>query len=114
MTDIDDYLNRASPTQRIELEKIRQAVKHLVPDAEEVISYGIPTFKHNKRALIYYAAYKDHMSIHPASDRMIKVIGGPLAEFRTGKGTLQFTENNPIPEPMLQAIIRFRFAEISN
>ncbi len=114
MTDVSDYLNRASSAQRVELEKIRQAVKRLVPDAEEVISYGIPTFKHNKRALIYYAAYKDHMSIHPASDKMIKVVGKELAGFRTGKGTLRFTENASIPEQLLKEIVLFRLAEISN
>lgn len=113
MTNVDDHLNSASPAQRAELEKIRQIVKEIVPEAEEVISYGIPAFKYNKRPLIYYAAHKNHMSIHPASDQMVESVGQELAKFRTGKGTLQFTENNPIPEPMLKKIVRFRLAEIT-
>lgn len=113
MSDVDEYLKSATPTQRVELEKIRKIVKQMVPNTEEAISYGIPTFKHNKRPLIYYAAHSDHMSIYPASDEMIKVVGAQLTKYRTGKGTLRFTEKNPIPEFMLKEIVRFRLAEIS-
>lgn len=105
-------MKQATPSQRVELEKIRRIVKELVPDAEEVISYGVPTFKLNKRPLIYYAAYKNHMSIHPASDAMIVAISEKLGKFRTGKGTFQFTEANPIPEPMMKKIVLFRLADI--
>lgn len=114
MATIDEYLDKqASPSQRVVLERIRKLVKQLVPDAEEVISYGIPTFKYNRTYLLYMAAFKSHLSVFPASDEMIEAVGEELAKFRTSKGTLRFTEKNPIPEPMLKKIILFRLGSIT-
>lgn len=113
MSDIDDYLKSVKPSQKVVLERIRKVIKQAVPDAAEMISYGVPTFKYNKRPLIYFAAFKDHMSIYPTSDEMISKIGEELAKFRTGKGTLQFTEEKPISGPLVQKIVNFRLAEMT-
>jgi uncharacterized protein YdhG (YjbR/CyaY superfamily) len=110
---IDEYLEgHASPAQRKILEGFRQMVKEMVPEAEESISYGVPTFKLKKRPLIYFAAFTNHMSIYPTSDEMIEALGEEvIGKFRTGRGTLQFTEENPIPEPVMRDIINFRLAQ---
>ncbi len=113
MSAIDEYLKNATPSQKAMLERFRKIIKQIVPEAEEVISYGIPMFKYNETYLIYFAFFKNHMSIYPASDAMIKAIGPELAKFRTSKGTLQFTEDSPIPEPILSKIILFRLADIT-
>lgn len=113
MTVIDDYLNHASPTQKAELERIREIVKQIAPDAEEVISYGVPAFKVNKRVVLYMGAFKDHMSIFPASDAMIAEIGEDVAQFRAAKGTLRFTEDKPIPGPILTKIVTYLLASRS-
>ena len=62
---VDEYLNRIEPSQRKQFERVRKIVKKLVPEAEEVISYGIPTWKYRGKYLIYFAAFKNHMSIYP-------------------------------------------------
>jgi uncharacterized protein YdhG (YjbR/CyaY superfamily) len=113
MSVIDDYLKDVSPTQKVELEHIRTLIKQMAPEVEEVISYGMPSFKYKKRILLHMAAFKDHMSIFPASDSMIKEVGEGLAKFRTGKGTLQFTESKPIPEAMLRKIIDYRLSSVT-
>ena len=107
MSAIDEYLKNVSTPQKAALERVRKVVKQIVPDAEEVISYGMPAFKVNKQYLIYFAAFKNHMSIFPTADPMIAAIG-ELSKFRTSKGTLQFTEDNPIPEPLIKEIITHR------
>jgi uncharacterized protein YdhG (YjbR/CyaY superfamily) len=113
MQTVNEYLEGATDSQRKALENIRQLVKRLVPEAEETISYGVPTFKVQKKPLIYYAAFKNHMSIFPASDAMVEELGEELNTFRTSKGTMQFTESNQIPETLLEQIILFRLADIS-
>ncbi len=113
MPTIDEYLKNVTPSQKDKLERVRTIVRQVVPEAEEVISYGIPAFKYNKQYLIYFAAFKNHMSIFPASDEMIEAIGEELDTFRTSKGTLQFTEDNPIPEPIIKEIVIHRLHSIS-
>jgi uncharacterized protein YdhG (YjbR/CyaY superfamily) len=65
MSVIDNYLKEVQPSQRVELERIRRIVKGMVPDAEEVIGYGIPTLKYKGKNLIHFAAFKNHLSIFP-------------------------------------------------
>ncbi len=113
MATLDEYLQNITPTQRAEYERIRAIVKKLVPDVEEVISYGIPTFKHNGKYVLYFGAYKHHMSVYPVTGRIDEILGKEIANFRTSKGTLQFTSDNPIPEPLLTKMIQIRLEDIS-
>lgn len=114
MSVIDTYLQDIPSAQRAALERIRVIVKQMVPDAEEVISYGMPTFKHNGKPLLHIAAFKDHMSIFPTGDPMVDTIGDELKKFRTSKGTLQFTEDAPIPETVIKQIIAVRLSSIAS
>lgn len=112
--EIYEYLQNLTHGQKAEFERVRRLVKQLTPDAEELISYGVPTFKYKKRPLIYFAAFKNHMSIYPVSDDMIEEIGQELAKFRTGKGTLQFTEDNPIPDELIKKFVAHRLKNIDD
>jgi len=104
---IDAYLKGVDAEKRRFLEHIRSMVHELVPDAEEVISYGMPAFKLNKQPLLYFAAFKNHMSLFPAGDTDIAQLHG-ASKFHTSKGTLQFTVEEPIPDELLRSIILFR------
>lgn len=108
MNLVEDYLqNNANESQRAMFEKIRAIVHEIVPEVEESISYGIPTFKHKGKYVVYWGAFKNHMSLFPA----IRTgdLEKKLAKFRAAKGTLHFTEENPIPEPLLREFIKQRF-----
>ncbi len=111
MIVIDEYLESTTPSQRAELEKIRQLVKQMVPDAEEVISYGIPTLKYKGKYLIHFAAFKNHMSVFPGP--RTEAIKDKLEGYKLGKGTIQFTEDKPLPESIIKELVRSRLAEIS-
>lgn len=112
MSVIDDYLKEVSGPQKQQLERIRQTVKQTVPDATEVISYGIPAFKYDNKYLIGFAAFKDHMSIFPASGP-IAVLKEKLSNYKLSKGTIQFTIDNPVPKSIIVELVNIRIADIS-
>lgn len=104
MNEIDAYLKNVTPTQKEALSHIRAKVKQLVPQVTEAMSYGIPTFKLHGKNMIHFAAFKDHMSLFPGA--------GPIAEledkltgYKTAKGTVQFTEDNLIPDELLEKVV---------
>lgn len=113
MTEVDEYLKTVTPEQKAEFERIRKIVKSAVPEAEESISYGIPAFKHDNKPLLYFGAFKNHMSLFPASDHMIEVVKD-LAKYRTSKGTLRFTAAEPISDALVKKIVLYRLDDIKN
>jgi uncharacterized protein YdhG (YjbR/CyaY superfamily) len=86
------------------LEKIRQIVRKAAPEAVEAISYQIPAFKLNGRSLVFFAAFKDHVSIYP-------VPSGPpsfqkeLSPYVGGKGTIRFLLGRPVPYDLVKRIV---------
>lgn len=111
MNDIDRYLSAVSPPQRAELERIRTLIKQHVPEAQEVITYGMPGFKVNKKYLIAYAAFKDHMSLFPGAGAIEK-LNEQLRELKTSKGTVQFTLDKPLSDSLVLAIVDERLHDI--
>ena len=110
MTTIDEYLESLSDEQQAAFKSIATIVRQQA-EVEESVSYGVPTFKYKKRPLLYFGAFKDHMSLYPASDGLIEAVP-ELGAFRTGKGTLQFTSQKPISAELITAMIQYRKAEI--
>ena len=104
MTTVEEYLQGLTPAQRAQFERVRGIVKHLVPDAEETISYGIPTFKYRGKYLIYFAAHKKHMSVYPTI--------GAVDATKGTKGTFRFTEDDPVPEDVVVKIVSHRKSTI--
>ncbi len=94
--DVDNYLSRLPDEQRAALEKIRQTIKSFVPDAIEVISYQVPTFKYQDRMLVSYAAFKEHCSFFPGA-APIEAHRDELKSYQTSKGTIQFPASKLIP-----------------
>ena len=109
---IDEYIERFEPKIQKTLNEIRNFIKNEVPEATEKISYGMPTFYLNGN-LIHFAAFKDHYSIFP-SPSGINTFEKKLAPYRTGKGTLKFSIDKPIPWDIIQQVIQFRAKENLN
>lgn len=106
---IDEYIDIFPKEVQEILQTIRKMVKDVSPDPTESISYGIPTFKVNGKPLIYFAAFKDHISVYPVTPAMETV--KEISEYRTGKGTLQFKLKNSIPFDLIQKLIKLRVRE---
>jgi uncharacterized protein YdhG (YjbR/CyaY superfamily) len=112
MSSFDDYLATVPEPQRAELARIRQFVRHTVPEVEESTSYGMPAFKYKQRPLLGFRASKNHLSVFPFSPEAVDAASGELAGFELSKGTVRFTPDKPIPESALEQLLRHRLLEI--
>ena len=96
-------------TQKI-LKQIRTTIKKAAPGAEETISYAIPTFKLKGRHLVYFAGYKNHISLYPAP-RGNEAFKKELSVYKGGKGTVQFPLDKPLPLNLITRIVKFKIKE---
>jgi uncharacterized protein YdhG (YjbR/CyaY superfamily) len=100
---IDDYI--ASKPAEVEpiLERVRKTLRQAVPEADEAIRYGIPTFKLDGKYVVYFAAWKNHLSIYPIPDAD-EDFEKELAPYRAAKGTLKFPFRQPIPYDLIARV----------
>lgn len=96
-------------TQQV-LEQIRTIMHKHIPKADEAISYGIPVIKLQGNYVIYFAGYKNHVSIYPAP-RGHEDFKKVLSAYKGGKGTVQFPLNEPLPVTLISRIVKFRVKE---
>lgn len=105
--DHDDYLARVPSEFRAALEKLRQTIRSIVPEAVEVISYQIPTFKYKGRMLVSYAAFAEHCSFFPGAGP-VDTHQDELKYFQTSKGTIRFTPNKPLSATLIKKLVKTR------
>jgi uncharacterized protein YdhG (YjbR/CyaY superfamily) len=108
--NIDEYLFDIPENQRLALEELRQIIRETAPNAEEVISYGMPAFKYHGM-LVYFAAFKNHCSLFAANATMIEDLYPEIKDYKTSKGTIQFTPEKPLPFALVQKIVLLRMKE---
>lgn len=110
INSIDEYIDTfPEDIQRI-LQQVWRTIKAAAPEAGEKISYGIPTFTLNGKYLIYFAGWKNHISIYPiptGDDAFNKEI----SQYVAGKGTLKFPIDKPIPLKLITKIVKLNVAE---
>ncbi len=107
---IDEYIAALPSLQQQVSKQIRQLIRQSAPQLEEGISYNMPVFKLNGKDLIWFAAWKEHISIYPrtaALDGAIK----ELADYDGEKGTIKFPLNKPFPFELVKKILRFKLSE---
>ena len=107
--DVDDYLQFVtSETARGTLCHLREVIRAAAPEAEEVISYGIPTYKQHGM-VISFAAFKNHCSLFPG--HTVRDFSDELAKYKTSKGTIQFPHDAPPPDDLVVRIVKARVEE---
>jgi uncharacterized protein YdhG (YjbR/CyaY superfamily) len=109
---VDAYLASLPPAQRDALQRVREAVARVAPDAVQTISYGMPAFKLNGRFLVSFAGWKAHCSIYPLTDTFLKAHEHELKGYRRTKGSLHFTPEAPLPEALLERLVLARRADL--
>ena len=102
---VDDYLMKQEPDIRARLKSIRAFVKEIVPDAEEKLSYGIPTFRKDG-ILLHYAAFKKHIGLYPGPPA-IEHFSKELSGFKTSTGTIQVTHKEELPMDLIRRIVEY-------
>lgn len=110
--NVDTYIAGFPKDVQSKLQKIRATIRQAAPDAQEKISYQIPTIALNGVYLIYFAAFKKHIAVYPVPSGDAK-FNNEVVSFRSGKGTLRFPLDEPIPYGLIRKIVKFRIKEIS-
>ena len=108
---IDAYLAGVSADKRAALEKLRKTIKAAAPTAEECISYGMPAFRLDGKALVYYCAAANHCSFFPGSGTTVAAFKNELKGYETSKGTIRFQPDKPLPATLVRKIVKARIAE---
>lgn len=106
---IDDYIATHNPEIQAILEQIRATIQAAAPEAEEAISYQMPTFKLQGN-LIHFAAYKNHIGLYPTPSG-IEEFEEELAPYKRAKGSIRFPLDQPIPYELIGQITHFRVSE---
>src|ERR1700761_366688 len=110
---VDAYIASRSEPMRHVLKQVRSAIRKAVPEAEEVISYGMPTYKLGRRSLLFFAGWKQHYSLYAATERVIAAFKRELAPYKVDKGTIRFPLTEPVPITLIERIASFRAKELA-
>jgi uncharacterized protein YdhG (YjbR/CyaY superfamily) len=113
MTAMDEYLGGLPPAQRGALARVRATVARAAPDAVEGTSYGVPAFLVGGRPLLGFRASARHLSVYPFSPAAIDAVRDRLGGFDVAKGTVRFTPETPLPEDVLEDLVRARRRELT-
>jgi uncharacterized protein YdhG (YjbR/CyaY superfamily) len=109
---IEDYINSYPPEVQISLQKIRQSIKDQVPEGTEGISYGIPVINFGGTYLLYFAGFKAHLSVYPITWALETSLENEIKPYRSGRGTLKFSLDKPIPYDLIGRLAKIRAQEI--
>ena len=113
MGEIDDYLAGLREPQRGALERVRDIAQRVAPEASQGTSYGMPALRLAGKPLLGFHVSRQHLSLHPFSPDVVAAVSGDLGGFSLSKGTIRFTSETPVPEPVLERVVRLRLAEIT-
>jgi uncharacterized protein YdhG (YjbR/CyaY superfamily) len=108
---IDEYVAAYPPEVQERLEHVRQIVLNHAPKSTESISYGMPTYKMNGKVLLHFAAYKTHIGIYALPDTH-DAFTTELANYKQGRGSVQFPLSKPLPLDLIERMVVFRLKEI--
>jgi uncharacterized protein YdhG (YjbR/CyaY superfamily) len=108
---VDKYIATFPKNVQIILEEVRQAIKEVIPGADELISYQIPAFKLNGSYIIYFAGWKNHISIYPVTYEIKEKFKKDISSYKTSKGTLQFPLDKPMPLALIKKIVKYKLKD---
>ena len=112
MNEVETYLAALPAERRAALEHLRGLVRKVCPEAVEAFGYRMPGFKYRKRPLMYFAAFKDHLSVFAMGYAAIDRHRAELAAFDIRAGTIHFQPDAPLPDGLVTTMIRERMADI--
>ena len=112
LATIDEYLERLPKDQKSALQKLRVAIKKIVPEAEECISYQLPAFRLDGKVLVGFGARANHCAFYPMSGTTVAHLKKELGAYETSKGTIRFPADRPLPPALLRKLVKTRVKEI--
>lgn len=109
-TTVTEYINAAPEEARDKLRELRSILKKVAPNAKETLKWGSPVFE-EKRILFAYTAFKLHLNFMPTRSS-IEPFQAELNDYVTGKDTIQFPYNKPLPKALIRKIAAYRLKDV--
>ena len=104
---VDEYIATHPENVQSILQRVRSAIRTALPDAEETISYQIPAYRIGGGRMLYFAGWKQHYSLYPATGSLVEAFRDDLAPYKVNKGTMRFPLDQPVPEQLIGRIATF-------
>jgi len=108
--DVESYIASVPKDVQKILKEIRKVIRAAVPQAEESIAYGMPAYKLNKKPLVYFAAFKNHVGFY-ATPTGHEAFAKQLAKYKHGKGSVQIPLTEPMPFALIEKMVKFKVKE---
>ena len=110
---VDEYIAAQPENVQPILQEVRRALRQALSGAEEVISYGIPTYRLHGTYVVYFAGWKNHYSVYPATRLLVEAFKDDLAPYTVEKGTVRFSLADPVPAKLIGRMAKFLANEAS-
>jgi uncharacterized protein YdhG (YjbR/CyaY superfamily) len=110
---VDEYISTKPEAVQETLERVRAILRKALPKADEGISYQIPAYKLNGKTAVFFAGWKKHFSIYPATATVVAKFKRELQPYKMSKGTIQFPFTEPIPAKLVAGIAKARAEELA-
>jgi uncharacterized protein YdhG (YjbR/CyaY superfamily) len=110
---VTTYIASQPAASQTILKRVRKIIRQTIPAAEEIISYKIPAYKLHGRPVLYFAGWKQHFSLYPATARVLAEFRDELSPYKISKGTIRFPLSQPVPAKLLARIAKFRAKEVA-
>lgn len=104
---MEEYIAEFPPPTQAVLQQLRAIIREEAPGAVETISYAIPTYDLNGRHLVHFAGYERHVGFYPTG-RGMEAFRNELSAYKTGKGSVQFRLDQPLPVDLIRRMVAFR------
>lgn len=109
---VADYLAEQPKASQRALRSVRRVIRKALPDAEEVISYGIPAYRVHGYVALFFAGWRDHYSLYPVNARLVAALKPSSVSYEVNdKGTIKFPLSEPVPENLIAKIAKMKGQE---
>jgi uncharacterized protein YdhG (YjbR/CyaY superfamily) len=113
VASVREYIASKPKESRASLEAVRRSILKAIPDAEEGLAYQMPAYSLNGVGVLYFAGWKSHYSLYPASNALVEAFAKELAPYERSKGTLKFPLSEPVPVRLIERIAKFRARQVT-
>ena len=110
--EVTAYLNTLDETKRATLERLRETIVEIVPEVQQGLSYHLPAFKLEGKVIAGFAAFKNHLSYLPHSGAVLPELEADLGPYPHSKGALRFPIDEPLPQEIVEKLIKVRVSQV--